>query len=253
MIDLLQNEYEKAHLNLALEEAILEEFIKTASTPLIRVWENPELSVVLGRGEKTEQQVNLDACKKKDVPVLRRVSGGGTVVHGQGNLNLSFFLPWEFSEDLKSIPASYQLILGWVKEAIRKSTGVSLELNGTCDLCLGEKKVSGTAQARKRYGLLHHLTLLLDFDLKAISDFLREPLKRPDYRSDRNHLDFVTSLGQEGILLSRKSLLNSLQDCMGEMNEISSISERITQRWEMLAEKKYQSDEWNLKGRTPSA
>ena len=253
MIELIQTEFKEANKNLALEEAILEDFLKTERTPLVRVWKNEELSAVLGRGEKAENQLHLDKCNSHEISVIRRVSGGGTVLHGPGNINLSFFLPYSFHEDLKSIPASYCLILGWVKSALKKVSGIDTTQKGTSDLCIGNKKFSGTAQARKRHGLLHHLTILVDFDLNLIPTFLKEPEKRPDYRHQRNHLDFLTNLKDEGYCLNPNELIEGLQESLGNFTRVSSLNNQTLDRCQVLAEEKYLSEEWNLKGRTPSS
>jgi len=251
LIELIQTEFQDARHNLALEEAILEDFLSEERSPLIRIWQNEEISIVLGRAEKADDQVHLETCAQREVPILRRVSGGGTVVHGSGNLNISFFLPWSFHPDLKSIPASYALILGWIKEAVHEVTGLTLTTNGTSDLCFNEKKLSGTAQARKRHGLLHHMTLLMDFDLNLIPLLLKEPEKRPDYRLHRNHLDFVTSFKSEGISFSREAFLEGLQRSLGPMIPIDSPDQLIMKRCEDLAQGKYLSKTWNLEGRSP--
>ena len=76
---------------------------------------------------------------------------------------------------------------------------------------MGDKKISGTAQARKRYGLLHHLTLLWDLDFKLCECLLKEPSKRPDYRAKRTHSDFLTTFKIENLSFSQtKSEINSL-------------------------------------------
>jgi len=251
MIELIQTEFSTSQENLALEEVILDDFLTMERTPLIRLWGNEELSVVLGRGEKVEQQVHLTHCQKEGIPILRRVSGGGSVLHGPGNLNLSFFLPWSFHPDLKSIPASYQLILGWVREALEKSTGVKSSQKGTCDICIGDKKISGTAQARKRHGLLHHLTLLVDFDIELIPLYLKEPEKRPEYREVRHHEEFVTSISKEGLSLNRTVFIQALQESMGAKVSPIELDGETRSRAQKLAVQKYQSEDWNLRGRPP--
>ena len=73
-----------------------------------------------------------------------------------------------------------------------KAPGVAQR--GISDLCLGERKFSGNAQRRRRDWLLHHGTILHDFDLDQIARYLREPARQPDYRAARSHADFITNL-----------------------------------------------------------
>jgi lipoate-protein ligase A len=56
-----------------------------------------------------------------------------------------------------------------------------------------DRKVSGTAQARKRFGLLQHLTLLWHLGFAMCERALREPEKSPDYRQARKHSYFITT------------------------------------------------------------
>ena len=56
---------------------------------------------------------------------------------------------------------------------------------------LGDRKVSGNAQLRGRYGLLHQGTLLTACDVDLLSRVLREPPRQPDYRKRRRHADFL--------------------------------------------------------------
>jgi lipoate-protein ligase A len=75
--------------NLALEEALVR---AAPPRPLLRIWQNGAC-VVIGRGQRVWREVNMAACAARGVPVLRRASGGGTVYHDLGNLNISLVVP----------------------------------------------------------------------------------------------------------------------------------------------------------------
>ena len=75
--------------HLALEEALVR---AVPPGPLLRIWQN-ETCVVLGRGQRLEREANVAACAAAGVPVLRRASGGGTVFHDLGNLNITMVVP----------------------------------------------------------------------------------------------------------------------------------------------------------------
>ena len=69
--------------NLALDEALLDAAETDESeSELLRIWELPEYCVVLGRSSDAQIEVNLDACRQDRVPILRRSSGGGTILAG---------------------------------------------------------------------------------------------------------------------------------------------------------------------------
>lgn len=237
--------------NLALEEVLLRPFLSTPAQPRFRLWHNPSPCIVIGRGEKPAERVHLERAREAGVPVWRRSSGGGTVVHGPGNLNLSFFIPYDLHPDLRNISASQKVVLNWVQEALDLCTGRRPELRGSGDLCLEGKKISGTAQARKKHGLLHHLTLLVDFDLAGISQLLLEPDKRPEYRGERKHGDFVTDLAQQGLLLDEQQLLDAFSKVLGEDSRLVDLDQECLDQAHALAQAKYRQASWNEDGREP--
>lgn len=248
MIQFLDFSFNRPDENLALEEVLVTPFVRKASAPLIRVWQNEKTVVVLGRGEKTESQVHTQIAETLNIPILRRISGGGTVVHAPGNINLSFFLPYDFHADLHSIRKSYAYILERVAQALKASMGCTVDLSGSSDLSIAGKKISGTAQARKRFGLLHHMTLMVDMDSTIIVKLLKEPDRQPDYRQSRSHLEFVTSLKSQGYTWDRNAFIQELGHQFVEIQPIELDDEHREQTLQ-LAQKKYRSPDWNLHGR----
>ena len=169
--------------NLAFDDELL-----AGGREVLRLWESPRPFVVLGRSCRVETDVHVEACAAEGVPVLRRSSGGGTVVLGPGCLNYSLVLS---RPGLMNVVESYGLILGAVVEAL----GVAgLGVEGT-DLVLGGRKVAGCAQRRSGRWLLHHGTILCEgVDLARIGRLLKEPPRQPLYRAGRPHADFLAPL-----------------------------------------------------------
>ena len=162
---------------------------------VLRLWESPVVCAVLGRTGDPEQELLLDLLNLDGVRILRRSSGGGTVLQGPGCLNYAFVLNKEADPRLRDIHKSYHVILGRVIEVL-SSCGVRAEFRPVSDLILpeNEMKFSGNAQKRGRQFILHHGTLLYDFSLHLISKYLRVPEDVPEYRRGREHQDFVTNL-----------------------------------------------------------
>ena len=244
----LNYESDSPYLNLALEEVLLEPYIKNSDAKLLfRSWYNQQKTVVIGRGEKINEQVHLSNTEKDSIPIIRRVSGGGTVLHGPDNLNLSFFLPFYHHHELKNLKSSYQVILSWVQSALRNSHQISSEINGSCDLVMNGKKISGTAQARKRHGLLHHMTLLLKADYEGMQKYLREPNKRPKYRNKRTHKDFVIGLKDAYPNFNLTYFLNELRAIIKAKETIALTPAQLSKARELCV--KYRSQQWNHEGR----
>lgn len=161
----------------------------------LRFWESPLYFVVLGRTCKEDEDVDLLACRRDNIAVLRRSSGGGTVLQGPGCLNFSLILSKALRPELSSINFSYRAILEQVLKALR-CLGIDGEFRPVCDLVLKgtEKKFSGNAQRRGREFILHHGTILYDFDLDLVGRYLKIPRKMPSYRNSRPHGEFIANI-----------------------------------------------------------
>jgi lipoate-protein ligase A len=179
--------------NLALDEALLLQGEAGESGEVLRLWEWPTPGVVLGAGCRLQQDVDEAACRSDDVPILRRASGGGTVLLGAGCLLYSLVLGYERSPDLNDITGSYRYILERVHAALTDVV-LAAEWSGTSDLAVGGRKFSGNAQQRKSKFLLHHGTLLYDFDIARVGRYLRMPDRQPKYRERREHEAFLMNL-----------------------------------------------------------
>src|SRR5437899_12745912 len=97
--------------NLACDEALLDLSEAGRAEELLRVWEPPQYFVVVGYANRVATEVNLPFCQDNGVPVLRRCTGGGTVLQGPGCLNYSLVLRISGSGPLQSIPATNDFIL----------------------------------------------------------------------------------------------------------------------------------------------
>src|ERR1044071_8582092 len=90
--------------NLALDEALLDAAEAGQGGEVLRFWESPEYFVVVGYANKVDVEVNRVACESKGIPILRRCSGGGTVLQGPGCLNYTLILNIGKSSALQTIP-----------------------------------------------------------------------------------------------------------------------------------------------------
>ena len=188
--------------NLALDEALLLEAEEQCTCALnsltgcpaevLRFWESPSYFVVLGAGSRLAQEALLDACQRDNVPVLRRDSGGGTVLQGPGCLNFSLILDTRTRPECADIASTNQYVLSRILSQILLLWPTA-QWKGTSDLTFGDRKFCGTAQRRKRCHILFHGCLLYNFDTERLSRYLKHPPKEPEYRGHRPHQKFVTN------------------------------------------------------------
>ena len=157
---------------------------------LYRTWETDVPVIVAGRHRALADDVVLEACRADGMPIVRRPSGGGTVVLGPGCLNYAVALSLVSRPDLIDVGHSFAVIL----DVLIAAVGVKeLERTGT-DVALGDRKVSGNAHRRGRRALLHHGTMLYAFDPALAERYLEEPARQPPYRRGRSHREFLTDV-----------------------------------------------------------
>ena len=181
--------------NLACDEALLEMCEQGYEHEILRFWEPHSVFVVLGYSDPASTEVNLDACRSAGVPILRRYSGGGTVVQGPGCLNYALVLRTSGAGPLSTIPGSNSYIMNRQRRALDILLGGGVELQGHTDLAISSLKFSGNSQRRKERFLLFHGVFLLNFDLPLISRYLAHPSREPSYRKRRPHEHFLRNLG----------------------------------------------------------
>ncbi len=194
--------------NLACDEALLENAEAGKSGEALRFWEPAQYFVVLGYSNKAESEVNMAFTEEKKIPILRRSSGGGTVLQGPGCLNYSLILEMDRAKELTNLVKTNGYILNKHEEALQPLLKNKIEVRGISDLAIDSMKFSGNAQRRKKNFLLYHGTFLLDMNLDLIEQVLRFPTKQPDYRKNRSHSDFLTNIDITAIKIKR-----ALQNC----------------------------------------
>ena len=143
--------------------------------------------------KKIEDDVNSNSCKRDGIPILKRCSGGGTVLQGPGCFNYSFILPMSYAKELESLTNTTTFILQLVKKTLSKALN-NIELKGISDLTINDVKFSGNAQRRLKKAILFHGTILYNFDLELISNYLKEPPIQPEYRKNRPHRSFIQNI-----------------------------------------------------------
>ena len=192
--------------NLALDEALLELAHEgLATTACVRTWMATEPVVVLGSSSRVDEELDRLVCEAAGVRVVRRPSGGATVVLGPGCLMWSVITP--HPAGVPAVEAIHAAMLEPLAAAINaalptvdRAASYRVARRGTSDLAVfmdhdqTERKVSGNALRVRRHGVLYHGTLLDRFDLGLVSRVLRHPPREPDYRSRRSHGEFLANL-----------------------------------------------------------
>ena len=142
--------------NQAFEEYVYETF---RDDDVFLLWKNTP-AVVVGSYQNICREVHVEALRQRGIPVVRRISGGGTVYHDLGNVNYTYIVRANGTVD-------YDAVLSPVIAALN-AIGVPARKNRTCDIAIGDLKISGSAQRMIKGRLLHHGTLLFDTDIEQM-------------------------------------------------------------------------------------
>lgn len=224
--------------NLALDEALLDWVEDGEGVPTLRFWESPSYFVALGYTNRATTEANIDACAAHDIPILRRVTGGGTVLQGRGCLNYAIIDRIERGQSL-NVGATNNFVMGRMRDALNPLLDGEVSVQGHIDLVWRGRKFSGNAQKRRARTFLFHGTVLLDFDLELVQQVLRPPSKEPDYRAKRSHSDFITN-----VPLERESVKAALAKAFGATEILQNPP---LQRVEDLIVQRYTRDDWNFR------
>ena len=192
-IALLDLTLETVEANLALDEALLINADEGRAGAVLRFWESPRFAVVLGASRRLACDVQIDPCREDGVPIVRRSSGGGTVVIGPGALNVTVILPGSAAPGLSAVDIAHRYVLDRIAGALR-SLEREVAVQGSGDLTLLGRKFGGSAQRRLRNWFLVHCTILYAFPLERIGRYLAIPARQPAYRAGRTHEDFLMNL-----------------------------------------------------------
>lgn len=170
---------------LRLEEALLRS--DTRNICLLNCGTPP--AIVLGISACPDEMVCRELVEKDNILLIKRFSGGGTVYVDEKTLFVTFIWQKEALE-VPPFPREIMKFSERIYAPLFGSLPFSLREN---DYVIGEKKVGGNAQYLQKGRFLHHTSFLWDFDPLKMH-YLRQPKKQPEYRQNRPHHDFLTTL-----------------------------------------------------------
>ena len=236
-----------AALNLATEEYILRNLDIGHDYVLLYV---NQPAVVIGRHQNIYEEVNLPFTFRQNIPVYRRISGGGTVYHDPGNLNFSFITRYE-----KFKFNNYRYFNEPIIDFLNKM-GVPARHSDRNDMLIHDKKFSGNAQFTSRDRMVSHGTLLYNADLKSLSSALEVSQKEITSRATKSRRSPVTNLSDyfttpPAISEFRESLISHLFQKDGA-TRVLKLEDHDLKKIKQLAAEKYRQWEWTY-GESPDS
>lgn len=161
---------DKEERSLAFYLAMEEYVAKHVEGESVFVWRVAP-TVIIGRNQDLEAEVNLDYCRNHGVKVVRRKSGGGCVYSDKGNMMISFI------SARGEVAAVFERYLDTFASCLR-SLGLDAEKSGRNDILVEGRKVSGNAFHQLPDRSIVHGTLLYDTDFIALEEAIRPPVEK---------------------------------------------------------------------------
>ena len=180
---LIQRHQTNPYFNIAAEEYVLKHF----SEDVFMLWQN-EPSVIIGKHQNTLAEINHQYIEQNNIPVVRRISGGGAVFHDLGNLNFTF-IKTIHGEDLVDFKRFIDPIISVLKEL-----GIDARQEGHNDIRINGLKCSGNAEHVFKNRVLHHGTILFSSDLETLGIALHSDEDRFTGRAVKSRRSPVTNI-----------------------------------------------------------
>eukprot|EP01040_Poterioochromonas_malhamensis_P013159 gene13159-14442_t len=173
----------------------LEEILLRLTSDNFFIWnkDTTERAIVMGFSAKPADLLNMSKVKRDNIPVIRRYTGGGTVIVDESTLFASFIMN-NTDADTQPYPRE---IMAWSEKiyapafnnAMPEKDGIQFQLREH-DYVIGDKKIGGNAQSIIKNRWIHHTSFLWNFNGENM-EYLQLPKKRPEYRQSRKHTDFL--------------------------------------------------------------
>ena len=181
-------------------------------------------SVIFGRNQVVENEVNVDYCRQHGISMYRRKSGGGCVYADMDNLMLSYISEGE------NVNLAFYKFVNMVLLVLKK-LGIDATSTSHNDVMIGDHKVCGTACYHVSGKSIVHSTMLYDTNMQHMTNAItpsKEKLQKRGIESVRQRItllkDYTTLEGVEALKTMIRETL-----CVGERmlteKEIAEIEE----------------------------
>ena len=212
----------KLTFHLAMEEYVAR---KLPQNEYFFMWQ-VQPTVIFGRNQLIENEVNIDYCRNHHINTFRRKSGGGCVYADMSNIMFSYITPDE------NVSLTFTRYVEMVAETLRR-LGVDAKASGRNDIMIGDRKVSGNAFYHIPGRSIVHGTMLYDTNMQNMVGAITpsdEKLVSKGINSVRQHITLLKDHIEMDIEAFKTFVKNDL--CSREvvldeaaMDEISRIEE----------------------------
>jgi lipoate---protein ligase len=163
------------------------------------VWQPSETIIVLGQSNTPERSLVMENVLSDDIPITKRPTGGEAVILSPRMAVIT--VARKFEEMVRSRDF-FMEVNGMILDLLAGLGVKNYGTRGISDITIGHRKILGSSMHRRENRLVYHAVLNIAEDPSIFERYLRHPSREPDYRRNRPHGEFVTSLKKEGCDIS---------------------------------------------------
>lgn len=235
------NDSHNPYFNLATEEVLFRNDFY--GEDIFLIWES-EPAFILGRNQNPFIEINPEFFQK-NIPIIRRISGGGTIYQDLGTLNFSFI-----TNNYESRINDYEYFLEPIITVLKK-LGVAAYFVPKSHLYVDKAKISGNAQAFANNRLLHHGTLLYNTNTNIINQALvkyESRIKTNQVLSKKQEVINLQSLFKESYQYEglKSLIIDSYVKMRGVNPKIAILDAEMIHSINILVNEKYKTWDWNF-------
>ena len=246
---ILKLDVNDAYMNMAIDEAVCRLRSQDRAPNTIRLYRWKPSAVSIGYFQVLEQEVNVEACKRLGINIIRRMTGGGAVYHSYaGEITYSVIVHQDHPNIPRDILKSYEVICGGIVSAL-ENLGITANFKPINDIEVNGRKISGNAQTRRWNVVLQHGTILLDIDPKTMFTVLKISKEKISDKLIKSAEERVTTISKElGRKVTFRVVAQALETALPKALGIKLITRGLSQEEKNLALKlkkeKYSTVEW---------
>jgi lipoate-protein ligase A len=237
-----------AYTNMAVDEALAYAKGERKAKNTLRFYRWQPSAVTLGYFQSVEDEIDLEACKRYSIDVNRRISGGGAVLNSSyGEITYSIVMP-EGDPQISADPTeSYRYLCHGIVEGLA-NLGIEAAFKPINDIIVGPRKISGNAQIRRYGAILHHGTILVDFNAREMFSVLKISEEKISDKMIQQAEERVTTIRRElGRGVSFDEVRAAMERGFAKALGVELVSGELSEYEDELVAKfreKYASRDW---------
>lgn len=228
------------YFNLAAEEY----FLKHRDEDIVMIWQSSPV-IVVGKHQNTMAEINLEWVRKNNVPVIRRISGGGTVYHDEGNLNYTVIRSEARKDRLIDFKTFTKPVIDFLNQF-----GIKAKFEGKNNLVIGNSKFSGNSAHVYKNRIIHHGTLLYNTNLDNLNNSINSNFIKIEDKAVQSIRSKVTNITDHlKVNITQNDFKTEFEKYIHNYFSISylmDISMYEKKAIYLLVGEKYKTWEWNF-------